>query len=320
MDVNKLPYLAYSKYLKEKYGEKVYKLPINLPITCPNRDGNLGVGGCNFCGDVGAGFENLPNYYDVKEQLKENLQVIQKKYKANKFIAYFQNYSNTYIEFEEFKRVIRQAIMEDIVEISISTRPDCISEKYLSFLSQIKEQHKIEISIELGLQTANYHTLEKINRRHTLAEYIDAVFQINKYGFDICTHLILNLPWDSMIDVVENAKILSAMRTHQVKLHALYVLKGTEMGGMYANDGFKMISVEEYKERVIVFLEHLYPNISVQRLIGRAPKGKSLFVNWSMSWWKIRDEIHDTMWRNNRFQGKKADYLDGKALKYLNDL
>ncbi|MGV8146641.1 MAG: TIGR01212 family radical SAM protein [Alkaliphilus sp.] len=317
MDMNKLPYFAYSRHLKEKYGEKAYKLPINLPITCPNRDGNLGVGGCNFCGDVGAGFENLPNYYDVKKQLNENAQVIRKKYNVKKFIAYFQNYSNTYMKFEEFKRVIGQAIMEDIVEISISTRPDCISEKYLSFLSQIKEQHKIEISIELGLQTANYHALEKINRGHTLAEYIDAVFQINKYGFDICTHLILNLPWDTMIDVVENAKILSALRTHQVKLHALYILKGTEMGRMYTNEEFKMISVEEYKERVIVFLEHLSPNIAVQRLIGRAPRGKSLFVNWSMSWWKIRDEIHDTMWATDRFQGKKANYLNGKALNYL---
>ncbi|AKL96258.1 radical SAM domain-containing protein [Clostridium aceticum] len=309
-------YRTYSDYLKEKYGEKVYKLPVNLPLTCPNRDGRLGRGGCSFCAEVGTGFENLPNYYTVSQQLESNKKVIEKKYKAKKFIAYFQNFTNTYLPLEDFKNYIQQAILEDIVEIAISTRPDCIDEEYLIFLKEIKDRHGIEISIELGLQTVNYHSLNRINRGHTLAEFIDAVFYIRKYGFEICTHLILNLPWDQEEDVIENAKIISALRIQQVKLHALYLVEGTIMGDMYKRGEFKIISVEEYQERVMTFLEYLSPNIIVQRLIGRAPEENSVFVNWNRSWWKIRDEIHEMMAKDNRYQGKRANYLGGKALSH----
>ncbi|SDK08279.1 TIGR01212 family radical SAM protein [Natronincola ferrireducens] len=307
-------YKTYSQYLREKYGEKVYKLPVNLPLTCPNRDGRLGRGGCSFCAEVGTGFENLPNYYGVRQQLEENMSHIRKKYKAQKFIAYFQNFTNTYLPLEDFKKHIQEALLEDIVEIAISTRPDCISDAYLAFLKEIKEKEDIEISIELGLQTVNYHTLNKINRGHSLAEFIDAVLLIKKYDFEICSHLILNLPWDNKEDVIENAKIMSALKVNQIKLHALYLVKGTIMGEMYERGEFQIISAEEYKDRVITFLEHLDPNIVVQRLIGRAPEENSIFVNWNMSWWKIRDEIHEKMEKNNNYQGKKANYLGGKAL------
>ncbi|ABR49802.1 conserved hypothetical radical SAM protein [Alkaliphilus metalliredigens QYMF] len=314
MQKEKQLYRTYSEFLKEKYGEKVYKLPINLPLTCPNRDGKVGIGGCTFCAEVGTGFECLPNSYEVVEQLEKNKSYIQKKYKANKFIAYFQNFSNTYMPFEQFQKYIEEAIVEDVVEIAISTRPDCINDKYLGFLQSLQEKHHIEFSIELGLQTVNYHTLNKINRGHTLAEFIDAVLRIKRYGFPICAHLILNLPWDTETDVIENAKIMSALGIEQVKLHGLYIMENTAMGKMYENKEFQMISVEEYQERVMIFLEYLSSHIVVQRLIGRAPKENSLFVNWNMSWWKIRDEIHEMMIQNHRYQGKKSDYLNGKAL------
>ncbi|SCY27318.1 TIGR01212 family radical SAM protein [Alkaliphilus peptidifermentans] len=310
-----LPYKTYSEYLKEKYKEKVYKLPVNLPITCPNRDGKLGEGGCIFCADVGAGFESLSNTVSVKEQLLQNMSYIKKKYKAEKFIAYFQNFSNTYLDTKQFASYMEDAVIDDVVEICVSTRPDCITVEHLKVLKQIKLKHGLEISIELGLQTVNYHTLKKINRGHTLAEFIDAVTAIKSFGFEICAHLILNLPWDNIEDVIENAKIVSALRVDQVKLHALYIIENTILGEMYKTGEIKITPVEEYKERVITFLEFLYPNIVVQRLIGRAPEENALFVNWNMSWWKIRDEIHGEMINENRYQGKKANYLEGKALK-----
>jgi len=313
---NNKRYNVYSQYLKQKYGEKVYKLPVNLPVSCPNRDGTLGCGGCIFCGEEGAGFENLPNIMPVSEQITTNMQYIRKKYNAHKFIVYFQNYSNTYMPLSDFKQYVSEACMKDVVEISISTRPDCISSEYLSFLDELREKTGIHISIELGLQTVNYHTLNKINRGHTLAEFIDAVMNIQKYSFDICTHLILNLPWDTMDDVIENAKFLSALKIHQVKLHSLYIVKGTIMAEMYENKGIDIISVEEYVQRVITFLEYLDPGIVIQRLIGRAPEENSLFVNWNISWWKIRDMIEQTMEQNDSYQGKKFDYLNGKAVKH----
>lgn len=315
MDQNKLLYKTYSQHLIQKYGEKVYKLPVNLPLTCPNRDGKLGKGGCTFCVEGGTVFENLPNTPPVREQLNQNKDHIRKKYKANKYIAYFQNFSNTYMPIEKFKKYIEEAIMDDVVEIAVSTRPDCIQEEYLEFLNELRNKTGIEISIELGLQTVNYHSLKKINRGHTLGEYIDAILNIKKYGFSVCTHLILNLPWDNMDDVIENAKIISALKVDQIKLHALYVMENSIMGDQYKKGEISIISVDEYKERVITFLEYLDPNIIVQRLIGRAPKENSLFVNWNMSWWKIRDEIHDEMAEKQRYQGKKFNYLGGKALK-----
>ncbi|RKD31559.1 TIGR01212 family radical SAM protein [Thermohalobacter berrensis] len=317
MEENKL-YRVYSKYLKEKYGEKVYKLPINLPVTCPNRDGCVGYGGCIFCGEKGAGFENLSNVLSVREQLIKNKDYISKRYKAMKFIAYFQNFTNTYLPLERFKGYIKEAIMDDIVEIDISTRPDCISEKYLKFLDSVKKEYDKNITVELGLQTVNYHTLKKINRGHSLAEFIDSVQRIKKYGFNICVHLILNLPWDDMDDVIENAKIISALGIEQVKLHSLYIVEDTIIGKMYKEGRIKLGSKDEYIKRVITFLEYLHPDIVVQRLIGRAPKEDTLFVNWDTSWWKIKDEIIKTMKQNNSYQGKRCNYLNGKALIKFN--
>lgn len=310
-------YRVYSDYLREKYGAKVYKLPVNLPLTCPNRDGCVGTGGCIFCGEEGTGFENLSNTIPVRNQLIQNMEYIKKKYKAEKFIAYFQNYSNTYMSLPVFKKYLSEAIMKNIVEICISTRPDCISDDYLDVLSSIENEHGIKISIELGLQTVNYHTLEIINRGHTLAEFIDAVIRIKRYKFDICTHLIMNLPWDNLNDTIETAKILSALSVEQVKLHSLYIVEKTELGRMYKENEIEIISKEVYIDRVITFLEYLHPDIVIQRVVGRAPEEGTLFVNWNTSWWKIRDEILCKMNELNTYQGKKCNYLNGKAMKFF---
>lgn len=308
-------YKTYSSYLKDRFGEKVYKLPISLPLTCPNRDGNVGVDGCIFCGEEGGSFENLSSCLSVEEQLRKNMSYIGKRYKAKKFIAYFQNFTNTYMPFESFKKYVEEAIIEDIVGISISTRPDSINDKYMAFLKEIQEEHDLEITVELGLQTVNYHSLGKINRGHGLGEYIDAALRLKKYGLRNCTHLILNLPWDGEVDAIENAKVISSLGVEEIKLHALYIVDGTALGEIYKKDQIQLISREEYMERVIVFLEYLDPDIVVQRIIGRAPEENALFVNWNESWWKIRDEIVQTMVDRGTQQGQKFNYLNGRALK-----
>lgn len=308
-------YNTYSEYLISRFGEKVYKLPINLPLTCPNRDGTLGSGGCIFCGEEGGSFENLQSSIPIKQQLESNKEYIGKRYNAKKFIAYFQNFTNTYLPFDLFKDYINQALIEDVVGISISTRPDCINDIYLDYLSKIKEEHNVEIYIELGLQTVNYKTLKKINRGHSLGEYIDAALRVKKYNLRNCTHLILNLPWDDEIDIIENAKIISALGVEEIKLHALYIVEGTVLGELYKAGELSLISKEEYIERVITFLEYLDPKVVVQRVIGRAPEENSLFVNWNESWWKIRDEIVSRMEERNSEQGIKYNYLNGKGIR-----
>lgn len=308
-------YNKYSESLKREYGEKVYKIPINLPITCPNRDGCISTGGCIFCGEDATGFESLDNKMSVKQQIEKNIENISKKYSANKFIAYFQNFTNTYMPLIQFKKYIKESILDDIVEIAISTRPDCINEEYLKFLLDVKKKYSVNITIELGLQSINHNTLKKINRGHSLAEYLDAVLRIRKYGFKICTHLIANLPWDDMNDIIESAKIMSSLKMDYVKIHSLYIVKNTEMERLYNDKEIEIISLDEYKERIKTFLEYLDKDIVIARLISRAPKENTSFVNWYTSWWKIRDEIEKEMINENRNQGDKCNYLNGPSVK-----
>ncbi|MDO5041597.1 MAG: TIGR01212 family radical SAM protein, partial [Peptoniphilus sp.] len=169
-----MTYNKYSDFLRDRFGEKVYKLPVKLNLTCPNRDGKLGYGGCIFCGEEGGSFEN--NFGSVEEQLLKDKKLISEKYKAKKFIAYFQNFTNTYLDFEEFRENIEQCLkVEDIVGISISTRPDCLPDSYLDYLAEVNS--KVMVTLELGLQTANYRTLKKINRGHGTAEFVDGVLR-----------------------------------------------------------------------------------------------------------------------------------------------
>lgn len=308
-------YNAYSDYLRRRYGEKVYKLPISIPVTCPNRDGSCGTNGCIFCGEIGAGYENLPDTMTVAEQIEANIAHIAPKYKAYKYIAYFQNFSNTYLPPKRLRLYVEEACHSAVVGIALATRPDCIHDSYLEQLAEIREKTKVDFIIELGLQSVNYHTLEKINRGHSLAEYIDAVLRVKRYGMEVCTHLILNLPWDDMTDTVEAAKIVSALGVDQVKLHALYIVKGTVMADWYQQGQLTLISKEEYVERVVAFLEYLNSDIVIQRLIGRAPETNTLFSNWQTGWWKIRDDIDRVMEERDIRQGKRCDYLNGRAVQ-----
>lgn len=308
-------YYKYSTYLREKYGEKVYKISLNLPLTCPNRDGTVGVGGCTFCGEEGAGFETLEIGTPIEEQLAINKKAIAKKFNAKRFIAYFQNYTNTYLPLDKFKEIMETACKPEVVEIAISTRPDCINSDYLDFLQELSQRENVNISIEMGLQTVNYHTLKDINRGHTLAEFVDAVLACRQRGFTTCAHLILNLPGDGKVDVIENAKLLSALRIDQVKLHSLYIVKNTPMEEKYSTGEIKLITRDEYVQRVVTFLEYLHPKIAVQRLVGRAPEESTVFANWKTSGWKIISFIEEELFQQDTWQGKKCDYLNGSALR-----
>lgn len=300
----KKPYNAYSDYLKERFGSKVYKLPIMLDkITCPNRDGKLGLGGCIFCGETGGSFENVTSVKSVREQLQINKEYISKRYKATKFVAYFQNFTNTYMDDDLFIKYIKECQLPEIVAISISTRPDSISESKLEFLKNFKEETGIDIIIELGLQTVNYQILKTLNRGHGLSEFIEIMMKINTYGFRSCVHVILGLPWENDLDVRETAKILNVLKVDEVKVHSLYIVKKTKLAKMYENKEFEIVPYDTFVNRVIMFLRHLDKDIVIQRLLGRVPEEESVFCNWGMSWRKINDEIITKMNYNNIVQG-----------------
>ena len=300
------PYYSISEYYKKTYGQKVYKLPVKLSLTCPNRDGSKCYGGCIFCGDSGGSFENLPSYLSVDQQLERNRQYIGERYKADKFIAYFQNFTNTYMTLGDFKEIIKACDKDYIVGVSISTRADSISEDKLIFLKQWSERTHIDITFELGLQTANYKTLDILNRGESLFEFIEACMLINKYSFRICTHVILSLPWDTKRDVIETARICNVLGVKEIKIHSLFIIKGTRLSQMYANHEFVMPTCNDYIENVIEFLRIINPDVAIQRLVGRAPKEETIFCNWDRSWWSIRDDIVDRMNENGYIQGDKS--------------
>ncbi len=297
-------YYKYSDFLKNTYGEKVYKLPLNIKTTCPNRDGNKGKLGCYFCSQKGGVHDIISEEIPVKEQIEIHKKYFNKRYKAKKFIAYFQSYTNTYLDMNDFRRYMKEAVEEDIVEICVSTRPDCIDEEVLDILKEIESKNDIKITVELGLQSINEDTLIKINRGHTVEDYKNAVKLIQKYGFFICTHIIGNLPWDSDDDIINLAKLFNEQKIDIVKVHSLYISKDSVFSEMYKAGEFDIISVNEYMERVIKFLENLSSNIAIARLTSSAPKDSTDFCNWGISRWKIRDDIYDIMLNRKTYQGR----------------
>lgn len=309
-------YYPYSSYLKKKYHEKVYKLPVSIPVSCPNRDGSKN--GCAFCSEKGTGFEMASPNQSVTEQLAGTKQLVEAKYHVRKYIAYFQNYTNTFLRLDKFKEYITEAAhFEGVVEIAVSTRPDCIRDDYLDCLKEIAESFHVQITVELGLQTVNYHTLAAMNRGHGLAEFIDAVMRIRHFGFDICTHVILNLPGDTKEDSIETAKFLSALEIPIVKIHSLYIAKNSLLCDWYKDGRIVLCTKTEYLNRLVSFIEHLSPEIAVERLFSRIPEADSVFCNWGTSWWKLKDEFEAVMTARGSYQGKQFHYLNGAALDLL---
>lgn len=305
-------YNDYGSYLKQKYGQKVYKLPVNLPVSCPNRDGRRGGGGCAFCAQQGAGFEMLCATLPVEQQLAQNRAYMGKTYHAKKFIAYLQNYTNTYLPPDQFAKTVNACAQPDIVALSISTRPDCIHEDYLKITAEFQEKHGIDIIYELGLQSVNTRTLRKIKRGHTLAEYINAVLKIKKYGFSVGTHLIPNLPYDEQEDIIEAAQLLSVLHTDTVKLHNLFLTEDTPMAKEYQEGLFDICTPEDYYKRVALFLQYLSPEIAVERFFARCPEEGCVFSNWGRSWRFLQNELMTYLFQNDIVQGSKCnEYLQG---------
>jgi len=300
-------YRKLSNFLKEKYGEKVHRIPIFGGFSCPNRDGTKSKGGCIFCDPMGSGFATFYRL-PIREQVLKYKEKLERR-GIKKFIAYFQAFSNTYAPVDVLKKKYEEALVdESIVQLSVSTRPDLLPEDVLDLLEEFKE--RVDVSVEIGLQTVNYKTLKILNRSHSLAEFIDSAVRVKKRGLELVVHVIANLPWDDMEDVIETAKVISALNADGVKIHSLYVVKGTALAEMYEKGEMKICSMEEYIDRVINFLEYLSPSVVIHRLVSDPPKDGAIFGNWGRAKIEIINEIEKEMERRNTWQGKKFDYLN----------
>ncbi len=301
-------YYKYSEYLIHKYGQKVYKVPLNIPSSCPNRDGTKSYDGCIFCAPDGSGHENMTEDTDIYKQYDAIRKILEKKYKASKYIAFFQSYSNTYMPLEKFKYYMKTAAhLDSCVALSISTRPDCIEDSYLKFLKEVKKENNIDICIEIGLQSSNDHTLEILNRHHTVYDVMKAAEKIKAAGFELCIHIIADLPWDDKKDILNTAKFLNKIKADSLKIHSLYVAKDTVLEKMYYERKLDLLSLDEYVERVTLLLKNIHKDIAIQRLVSRVTEELSIICTWNTSWRKIVDLIEKKLIETNSYQGKALE-------------
>ena len=292
-------YLHFNKWLKDKFGERTLKICLDGGFTCPNRDGTLGKGGCIFCGERGSG-ENTTRS-SIKEQVEKHLGGY-KGQRANKFIAYFQNFSNTYAGIEELKQKYDSALISDkIVALAVATRPDCISEDVAKLLASYSNRYYVYV--ELGLQTTNDSTGKLINRKYTTNQFINAVNILKKYNIDIVVHIMVGLPNESEEDIKNTVKLINNINPMGVKIHSTYIIKETKLCEMYLNKVYTPLTMEQYVNSVTNIISWLSPTIVICRISGDAPKELLVSPEWNLHKKLVINSINANLEKQNIYQG-----------------
>lgn len=274
-----MKYTTLNNYLKERFGEKVYKIALNGGFTCPNRDGKIGTRGCIFCSKGGSGdFAESPDL-TITEQIDNGKKRLEKKIKNGKYIAYFQAFTNTYAPIEKLRAIYTEAIIHpDIVALSIGTRPDCLGDDVLALLDEL---NKIKpIFVELGLQTINEDTARYIRRGYMLEVYDKAVADLHKIGINVVTHIILGLPGESKNDMLKSVEYACKV-TDGIKLQLLHILKGTDLAKDYEQGKFEVLTLEQYTEIIKECVQIIPKNVVIHRLTGDGAKKDLIAPLWS---------------------------------------
>lgn len=301
---NGKPYHSFDYMLKERFGEKIYKIALNGGMTCPNRDGTLGNRGCIFCSAGGSGDFAGNRQDSITQQIEKQASSIYQKRGVVKFIAYFQAYTNTYAPVDYLRKIYTEALSHpDIVALSIGTRPDCLDEDILQLLEELN--HQKPVWIELGLQTIHQATAQYIRRGYPLSCFERAVLELRKRNLDVIVHTILGLPGEDRADILSTIDYLNHMDIQGIKLQLLHVLKGTDLADDYLSGKFQVYTMEEYLDLVIDCLEHLDPEIVIHRLTGDGPKDLLIAPLWSSAKRTVLNTLHRECKIRHSFQGKQ---------------
>lgn len=309
--MEKYRYNKLNEYLKNKFGERTLKICIDGGFTCPNRNGTSGFGGCIFCGEKGSGEHinpagNLNSINQISQSIHNQVINYFNSYKAtraNKFITYFQNFTNTYDTIENLKIKYDSALIDNrIVVLDIATRPDCITEEIAKFISSYK--NKLDVWVELGLQTSNNLTGKLINRGYDSDIFTNAISILNKYNIDVITHLMVGLPNESLDDIKNTVNFINSHNIQGLKIHSTYVTKNTSLANMYYNGDYIPLKIEDYFEAVGYILTHINPNIIIHKLSGDAPKDLLIAPDWNKHKKWIMNGIDKYLKENNLWQGK----------------
>lgn len=297
---NEYNYKHVNKYFKEKFGERTVKICIDGGFTCPNRDGTVSTGGCIFCSEKGSG-EHINSLSNISEQVKNYFKSY-KSERANKFIVYFQNFTNTYDSIENLKMKYDAALIDNrIVGLSIATRPDCINEDIIKLLKDYSK--KYYVCVELGLQTSNNNTGILINRGYTSKDFSKAVLLLNKYSIDVVTHIIIGLPSETLTDLKNTVSFINNHNIQGIKIHSCYVVKNTVLADMYNNQQYSPITLESYLDSVIYVLTHINPNIVIHRVSGDAPKDLLIAPDWNLHKKWVLNGLNAKLKENHMYQG-----------------
>ncbi len=294
-------YYSLNEYLKETFGEKVYKLALEIGCTCPNRDGTLGTRGCIFCHNGSSHFAE--NGDDIDTQIEKAKLRVKNKVKSDKYIAYFQSFTNTYGNVAYLEKIFTTAInRDDIVAISIGTRPDCLPQEILKMLERL---NKIKpVFVELGLQTSNEKSVKYIRRCYENSVYKNAVKELKNRGINVVTHIIIGLPNETKNDVLNTVDFAVKCKTDGVKLQLLHILKDTDLYEDYKNGIVKPLTLNEYTDILFACIERIPENIVIHRITGDAPKKYLVEPLWSGDKKNVLNTINKEMEKRNIIQGK----------------
>lgn len=298
---NEERYKHLNKYLINKFGERTLKICIDGGFTCPNRDGTISTGGCIFCSEKGSG--DLINYNKSISKQVTDYFLSYRSERANKFIAYFQNFTNTYDSIQNLKSKYDSALIDNrIVGLEIATRPDCINEDICKLLKSYSS--KYYVCVELGLQTSNDDTGILINRGYSSNQFIEAVKLLNKYNIDVVAHIMIGLPGESIEDLKNTVKFLNNVNIKGIKIHSTYVIKNTYLANMYFNGDYVPITLDYYLNALTFVITHISPDVVIHRISGDAPKDLLIAPEWNLHKKWVLNGLDKILRENDLWQGK----------------
>lgn len=299
-------YNQYSAHLKNKFGVKVYKITLDAGFSCPNRDGTISSGGCIFCDEGGSFSQAHSNLLSIEQQVEEGVKNLSTRFKAQKFMSYFQAYSNTYKPVNELEKIYKSALNhKDIVGLSIGTRPDCIDDEKLRLIAEFKDDYYTWI--EYGLQSVHDKTLKKINRGHDMDCFLRAYKKTKEAGLNVCVHVIFGL-WETHDEIMQTAKELARLGVDGVKIHMLCALKDTKLAKIYEAGEIDFMDEDEYIQTVCDFLEYLPENTTIHRLAGNGLKKNLIAPLWLGKKMDCLNKIDREFVKRNSYQGYKDIY------------
>ena len=298
-------YNELSAYLSAHFPFKVQKISLNAGFTCPNRDGTVGYGGCTYCNNQTFNPAYCKTEKTVAQQLEEGKQFFARKYPDMKYLAYFQAYTNTYGELQELKRKYEEALqVPDVVGIVIGTRPDCMPDELLDYLEELNR--RTFLIVEYGVESTDNDTLKRINRGHSFEVATDAIRKTAERNIRVGAHIILGLPGETREMLIQQAGVLSSLPLTTLKLHQLQLIKGTRMAAEYESrpQDFHLYTADEYIDLVIDYIEHLRPDMVLERFVSQSPKELLIAPDWGLKNHEFTDKVKKRMRERDSFQGK----------------